>query len=113
MRGEKLRAIRSGYFRRISAESKLLFASAFFIALFMLLSGVNAREQQTSATLLGTLTDSNGAVVTKAEIKVNNLATGASREAVSDESGNYSFPFLVAGNYEITITARGYKTKKI
>jgi len=69
--------------------------------------------QQTSATLVGTLTDANGAVVTNAQIKVTNLATGSGREAVSDGSGNYSFSFLPAGNYELTITAAGYKTRKV
>ncbi|MGE0884920.1 MAG: carboxypeptidase regulatory-like domain-containing protein [Blastocatellales bacterium] len=81
--------------------------------LFVLLLVIGALGQQTSATLVGTLTDANGAVVTGAQVRVANLATGTARESVTDSSGNYSFPFLAAGDYEVTITAQGYKTKKI
>ena len=63
--------------------------------------------QQTSATLVGTLTDATGAVAPNARIKCVNLATGAARDATSDDSGNYSLPFLPAGDYEVTITAQG------
>src|SRR5215813_12059104 len=69
--------------------------------------------QQTCATLVGTLTDATGAVVPNARIKVVNLSTGAAREVITDDSGDYSFAFLPAGNYEVTISAVGYKTKKI
>jgi outer membrane receptor protein involved in Fe transport len=69
--------------------------------------------QQTSATLVGTLTDATGAVVPNARIKCVNLATSAARDATSDGSGNYSLPFLPAGDYEVTITAQGYKTRKV
>jgi carboxypeptidase family protein len=69
--------------------------------------------QQTSATLVGTLTDATGAVVPNARIKCVNLATGAARDATSDDSGNYSLPYLPSGDYEVTITAQGYKTRKV
>src|SRR5215813_5025173 len=69
--------------------------------------------QQTCATLVGTLTDATGAVVPNARIKAVNLATGAARDATGDDSGNYSLPFLPAGDYEVTITAQGYKTRKV
>src|SRR5262249_61359359 len=46
-------------------------------------------------------------------MKCVNLATGSARDATSDGSGNYSLPFLPAGGYEVTITAQGYKTRKV
>lgn len=86
---------------------------ALFSLCLLFLSGATALAQQTSANLVGTLTDANSAVVPNAKIKITNLATGAARDAVSDESGNYALSFLPAGDYELTITAQGYKTKKI
>src|SRR5262245_61523289 len=84
------------------------------LSCFWLMAGAGALYgQQTSATLVGSITDSNGAVVQKASVKVVNLATGATREVITDDSGDYSFAFLPAGNYEVTISAVGYKTKKI
>ncbi len=82
------------------------------LCLLLILTGMTY-AQTTSGTLVGTLTDSNGAVVPNAQIKAANLATGAAREVTTDESGNYSLPFLPAGDYELTITANGYKTKKV
>lgn len=72
-----------------------------------------ATAQQTSATLVGTVADATGAVVTNVQVKVTNLSTGAVRDAMTDSSGNYAFSFLPAGDYDVTITAQGYKTKKI
>src|SRR5262245_54850164 len=84
------------------------------LSCFWLMAGAGALYgQQTSATLVGSITDSNGAVVQKASVKVVNLSTGAAREVITDDSGDYSFAFLPAGNYEVTISAVGYKTKKI
>src|SRR5262245_44933068 len=88
------------------AASRLAIAAT---CIFIILLGGHwtGYAQQTSATLVGTLTDANGAVVPNAQIKVTNLATGSGREAASDGAGNYSFSFLPAGDYELTITAAG------
>jgi carboxypeptidase family protein/TonB-dependent receptor-like protein len=87
--------------------------AAFCVCIIILLGQRTGWAQQTSATLVGTLTDANGAVVTNAQIKVANMATGSARAAVSDGNGNYSFTFLPAGEYELTISAPGYKTRRI
>src|SRR5262245_26925336 len=97
----------------IHRDASLLAIPAICVCIVLLSGYWTCNAQQTSATLVGTLTDANGAVVPNAQIKVTNLATGSGREAVSDGSGNYSFSFLPAGDYELTITAAGYKTKKV
>ena len=84
-----------------------------FLGVLLLSAHFPAHAQQTSATLVGTITDANGAVVSNAQVKVVSRATGAAREGATDADGNYSFPFLPAGDYELTITVQGYKTKKI
>src|SRR5262245_7038268 len=53
--------------------------------------------QQTSATLVGTLTDATGAVVPNARIKCVNLATGAARDATSDGSGKLFATIFTGG----------------
>src|SRR5262245_28921003 len=95
----------------IGSPARLAMA-AICIGIILLVGHWTGYAQQTSATLVGTLTDANGAVVTNAQIKVTNLATGSAREAVSDGTGNYSFSFLPAGDYELNITAAEYKTKE-
>ena len=69
--------------------------------------------QETTATLLGTATDSTGAVLPNVVIKATNLATNASRQTTSDASGNYSIPFLPAGDYTINASLAGFQAQKI
>ena len=72
-----------------------------------------ALAQQTTATLLGTVSDSSGAVVPGATIRVTNLANQVSRETKSDDSGAYSLPFLPSGEYSVSATADGFKVQKV
>src|SRR5262245_55224432 len=44
-----------------------------------------------------------------ARVKVANSATGLERRATVSEQGDYSFPALLAGDYEITIEAAGFQ----
>ncbi len=61
----------------------------------------------TSATIVGTVTDASGAALPGAHIRVRQLATDASSEATSGSSGDYRFPFLKPGTYEVTAEANG------
>jgi hypothetical protein len=98
------------YRRMVHSSIRLGVLSCCFA---FLLGASLAFGQQTTATLVGTVADANGAVVAGAQIKISNLATGAAREATSDEAGNFAFSFLPAGEYELTITAQGYKSNRI
>ena len=69
--------------------------------------------QQTTATVVGTVTDPSGAVITGVTVRATNLATNASRESISDASGSYSIPFLVAGDYTVTTTLTGFQAQKV
>ena len=66
--------------------------------------------QGTTATLGGTVTDPTGAVVPKAQIVLKNEATGDQRTSVSNGSGVFSFSGVPTGNYEVTITAPGFRS---
>ena len=70
---------------------------------------VSARAQST-ATLSGTVTDSTGALVSGATVKVHSLDTNADREVTTDSSGAYVFASLLPGNYMLQATATGFAT---
>jgi outer membrane receptor protein involved in Fe transport len=72
-----------------------------------------AHAQLTTADIVGTITDSTGAVVPNAKVEVKNLATSVARSATTDDSGNYNFTLLQPGHYSITITAQGFKVSNI
>src|SRR5260370_8700840 len=79
----------------------------------ILVALATGRAQQTTATLLGTVTDSSGAAVPGAKLRVANLATNVRREAESGADGNYSIPYLPAGNYQVTISKEGFQAQQI
>lgn len=70
---------------------------------------VLAWSQAVTATVVGTVTDSTGAVVPNATVKLTNQGTGAVATQQTNGSGNYEFTFLTPGTYSVDITARGFK----
>ena len=66
-------------------------------------------SQAVNATLLGTVTDSSGAVVPNAKITVSEVNTGVNRSGQSNESGNYTFPDMAPGQYMVTVESSGFK----
>src|SRR4030095_13335751 len=59
-------------------------------------------------TILGTVTDVNGAAIPEAAVTARNLATGLERATVSDSAGNYAIPELPIGVYEVTVTKNNF-----
>src|SRR5215813_739502 len=62
---------------------------------------------QGSATIGGTVTDPQGAVVAGAKITATNLATGIDRSTASTSSGEYSLS-LPPGAYDLKVEAKGF-----
>ncbi len=65
--------------------------------------------QAVNGTLLGTVTDASGATVSGAKIRATETSTSVSHEAATNESGNYTFPDMPPGNYNVTVEATGFK----
>jgi outer membrane receptor protein involved in Fe transport len=61
----------------------------------------------------GSVTDQSGAVVPGASVEVTNAATNVTLKTVSSSAGEYSFPELSLGKYDIVVTATGFKSEKI
>ncbi|HVZ17707.1 MAG TPA: carboxypeptidase regulatory-like domain-containing protein, partial [Terriglobales bacterium] len=81
------------------------------LTVFLLfLCAANAVAQTTSTEVLGTVADSSGAVVPNARVTLLRMATGEKRNALTDASGNYSFPLIEIGQYTVTAEAEGFKT---
>lgn len=81
------------------------------LALFVLflLGGLNATAQLTTADIVGTITDSTGAIVPNASVKLTNLATQEVRTTQTGETGAYAFTLIRPGHYSIQIDASGFK----
>jgi hypothetical protein len=66
--------------------------------------------QVVKGSISGTATDPQGAVISGAQAKVTNLATGAVLTTTSDSSGIFRFNLIPAGDYKVEITASGFQT---
>ncbi len=80
----------------------------FVIAvLFCSLQGVSG--QTITATLTGTVSDSNDAAVANARVVAANQATKATFAVQTNSSGSYTIPFLPIGEYIVSVEAKGFK----
>ena len=82
--------------------------SRFVIAL--LWAAGNLCAQSLTATLVGTVMDPAGAVVTAAKVEIRNTATNEVRRVESDHKGEFIKPNLPPGSYEVSISKEGFQT---
>ena len=76
---------------------------------FLLLPLIDAVGQDPYGSIEGTIKDQQGAVVQNATVTVRNIATNASRTAVTNDSGQYRILQLQPGNYEVKVAATNFK----
>ncbi len=72
--------------------------------------GSIAYGQAITGTLLGTVTDTSGAVMANAKLTTTNQSTGISSSRVTDVEGNYVAPYLAPGLYTIMVEYGGFRT---
>jgi len=83
-----------------------------FLTLIVLMLGLaSAAPAQTSrGTVTGIVTDQNGDVVMGANVELKNKDTNLSRTATTNDAGLYRFDAVDLGTYDLTITAKGFRT---
>ena len=72
-----------------------------------------ASAQSTFGTILGTVTDATGAVISNATIKIINTDENTSRTLTTDGSGNYDAVDLKEGHYSVEVSNTGFKTTRV
>jgi len=77
---------------------------------FFLLAAVSLPAQTFRGTILGTVTDPTGAVISGAKVTVKNTGTGLERSTQTSGDGSYSLPELPIGTYDVTVTQSGFQT---
>ena len=84
-------------------KSALLALAVSFLAV------ADASAQTVRGTILGTVTDSSGAVIRRAKVTVREISTGLTRSELSNDEGEYSIPQLPAGHYNIVVEEPNFK----
>jgi hypothetical protein len=75
----------------------------------LLLAVTAAHAQVTTGTILGTVTDPSGAAIVGANVTVTDIDKGTVVTRKTDETGSFQFPFLIPGNYKVTVEQSGFK----
>src|SRR5947207_4736785 len=88
-------------------RSKTLVVLLFVGLLAFAVTGVQA--QITSTTLVGTVSDSTGAVVPGAQVSATNVDTNFKGTVQSNGEGAYRLEFLPVGSYKLEVSATGFK----
>lgn len=80
-----------------------------FVALISLMAGTIALAQNSTGGISGTVHDPTGASIPDASVKVTNQETGLSREAQTNELGEFSFSALPVGTYSVNVEKTGFR----
>ena len=82
------------------------------LLLGLVLPAVALFGQVGTATINGTVSDSSGAMVARANVTAVNEATGITYKQTTTEAGVYAFASLPVGLYTITVDMQGFKTSR-
>jgi hypothetical protein len=76
--------------------------------LLLVIMCTTAIAQTSRGTLTGNVTDSSGAVVSNATVKITEGATGVTRQTTTNEAGIYRFDAVDLGSYTVAAQAPGF-----
>ncbi len=69
-----------------------------------------AHGQVPQGQVLGTVTDSTGAIIDGATVRLENELTGVGDTQVTGASGTFTFSYLNSGVYRLSVEKAGFKT---
>jgi hypothetical protein len=86
-----------------------LMVAALVAAICVFMEAPQSFTQAVEGRIVGTIHDSQGAVVPGVTVTTKSLETGAERTGLSDESGGFIVTNLPAGSYEVTASLAGFQ----
>lgn len=93
-------------------EQNIFLRSSIGLLVFSLIFCFNVFSQTGTSTVTGTVVDPQGNTIPGAKITLIS-EKGSRRDAVSNESGVYTFTSVQPGNYQIEVAASGFKTTTV
>jgi hypothetical protein len=85
----------------------------YFLPLLLVIFGAGRQvaRAQGEASINGAVTDTTGAIIAGATVKVKNVEIGAVRAIVTDSAGRYDAASLAVGKYEVSAEQAGFRTE--
>jgi hypothetical protein len=94
-------------FIRQSVRPRLLVAGAALFAASIAVAPVHA--QILYGSIVGTITDAQGAHVPGATVTIVSKETNLTRDTVTDSEGNYNLTNVLAGSYDVKVSLTGFR----
>jgi len=85
------------------------FATAIVVLIALPTCLVFAQTSAATATILGVVKDTTGALIPGVSITIKHTETGLTRTTISSETSDYNVPLLPVGAYEISTAMPGFK----
>src|SRR6266403_2197691 len=97
-----------------NSSSKIQFVAilAALLCLFALCPTSLHAQAASSTSIAGVVSDSSGAIVAGAAVKLTEKATNASRTTNTNDAGRYFFANVPPGDHEITVSKTGFRITK-
>jgi hypothetical protein len=67
----------------------------------------------TTGTILGTVTDTSGAIIPGAPVEVTNTSTGLTTKVTSTGAGDYTASNLIPGPYKVSVQLKGFSREVV
>lgn len=84
---------------------RVFFQAAVLLASF---SGLIAQTTVGTGSIVGTVSDPSGAVISGAKVTITNVATGQFASVTTNSSGAFSSGALIPGSYKTVVSAKGF-----
>jgi len=89
------------------------FATWTLLALLLVTLPFSAQTTISTGSIVGTVTDPSGAVVSGAKVTITNKGTGQLITTTTTSTGNYASGALIPGDYQVRIEGQGFKTAEL
>jgi hypothetical protein len=90
--------------------ARRLTSLTFLLTLAWLAGGSSLRAQTTSASVFGSVQDSQGGVLPTATVTLTSRTQGNTLTTTTDEQGHFVFPIVRPDSYALKVTMQGFKT---
>lgn len=87
--------------------------AALSMMVMLVMYGATALGQVSTGTLVGTASDSTGAVIANCQVSATSTATGDVHSTLTNGDGVYSLPSLPPGAYKVSVTHAGFATQTV
>src|SRR5581483_4807640 len=86
--------------------------TSLYAGIALALTCIAVSAQTTTGSISGSVSDSSGAVIPHATVRLTNVATQVATTAVTDATGDYLFPSVPAGEYVVEAEFSGFTKER-